>query len=58
MISKDNIFTSFSDAKKGLDYLKRMKIHITQQHLDWYQEWEEEEQQLRRRRRRRGGLGR
>lgn len=46
MISKDNIFTSFSDAKKGLDYLKRMNYQITQQHWDWYQEWEEEERDL------------
>lgn len=46
MISKDNIFISFDDAKEKIAFMNKAKIAITQQHWDWYQEWEEEELQM------------
>lgn len=46
MISKDNIFISFDDAKEKIAFMNKAKIAITQQHRDWYQEWEEEELQM------------
>lgn len=46
MISKDNVFKSFEDAKNGLEYLKRLGMPISQQQIDWYKEWEEEDQKM------------
>ena len=46
MISKDNIFISFDDAKEKIAFMNKAKIAITQQHWDWYLEWEEEELQM------------
>ena len=46
MISKDNIFISFDDAKEKIAFMNKAKIAITQQHWNWYQEWEEEELQM------------
>ena len=45
MISTDNKFKSFNDAKDKIAFLKDAGLSIDQKLWDWYQEWEEEEQQ-------------
>lgn len=46
MISKDNKFKSFNDAKDKIAFLKEADLPIDQKIWDWYQEWEEEELQM------------
>ena len=46
MISKENLFTSFSDAKEKIEFLKNAGITLEQKYWDWYQEWEDEDQQM------------
>ena len=46
MISKDNKFKSFNDAKDKIAFMKEADLPIDQKIWDWYQEWEEEELQM------------
>ena len=46
MISKDNKFKSFNDAKDKIAFMKEADIPIDQKIWNWYQEWEEEELQM------------
>ena len=46
MISKDNKFKSFNDAKDKIAFMKEADLNINQKIWDWYQEWEEEELQM------------
>ena len=45
MISKDNKFKSFNDAKDKIAFLKEAGLPIDKRLWDWYQEWEEEERE-------------
>lgn len=46
MISKENKFKSFNDAKDKIAFMKEADLPIDQKIWDWYQEWEEEELQM------------
>lgn len=43
MISKTNLFSSFSDAKEKIAFLKNAGFPVEQKVWDWYHEWEEED---------------
>lgn len=46
MISKENKFASFSDAKEKIAFMESAGIVVEQKFWDWYQEWEEEDEKM------------
>ncbi len=46
MISIDNIFTSFHDAKDKIAFMKTARIPIEPKMEKWYQEWKDEDDKL------------
>ncbi len=46
MISKENIFKSFHDAKEKFAFMKKAGISIKTEYVKWYKEWEEEDKAM------------